>query len=112
MKHLNQVNILKRYQVSWLDMIWDVFIVYRGGEVTQQEQAGTRQRMDNGGRRHVVMVWVGAGCWWCPPPALYCTSATALLDMHEILSLFILSKQKASSLVSKFRYLPSRVYFQ
>ena len=57
----------------------------------QQEQAGTRQRMDNGngGRRHVVMVRVGAG--GALPPALYCTSAPGLLDMHEILSLFILS---------------------
>ena len=60
-------------------------------EVTQQEQAVTRQRMDNGngGRRHVVMVRVLV----VPPPCpeLYCTSATGLLDMHEILSLFILS---------------------
>ena len=70
MKHLNQVNILKRYQVSWLDMIWDVFIVYRGGEVTQQEQAGTRQQQDNGGR-HVVMVRVGAGG---APLPMYCTA--------------------------------------
>ena len=74
-------------------MIWDVLYI----EVTQQEQAVTRQRMDNGngGRRHVVMVRVLV----VPPPlhctALYCTLAPGLLDMHEILSLFILSKQKA-----------------